>query len=58
LPHGFGDRLGHVHPVAIVIVGGLLSSTLLDFIVTPTVFYRFGKRAALKSIQPRKEIEL
>ena len=47
-----------LHPVAIVIVGGLLSSTLLDFIVTPTAFYRFGERAARKSIQPRKEIEL
>lgn len=40
-----------LHPVALVIVGGLLSSTLLDFIVTPTVFYRFGEKAALKSIQ-------
>ncbi len=30
-----------LHPVAIVIVGGLLSSTLLDIFVTPVVFYRF-----------------
>ncbi len=51
-----------LHPVALVIVGGLLSSTLLDFIVTPTVFYRFGEKAALKSIQQSsqtgKDIEL
>ena len=39
-----------LHPVAVVIVGGLLSSTLLDIFVTPTVFYHFGKKSALKSI--------
>lgn len=35
-----------LHPVAVVIVGGLVSSTLLDLIVTPTAFYLFGKKAA------------
>ncbi len=35
-----------LHPVAVVIVGGLISSTILDLIVTPTVFLRFGKNAA------------
>jgi CzcA family heavy metal efflux pump len=37
-------------PVAICIVGGLVSSTLLDFAVTPAVFHLFGKKAAEKSI--------
>lgn len=32
-------------PVAQVILGGLFSSTLLDMIVTPTVFLRFGRSA-------------
>ena len=30
---------------AAVILGGLISSTLLDIIVTPVVFYRYGKKA-------------
>lgn len=40
-----------LHPVAVVIIGGLVSSTLLDLMVTPAVFYLFGRKAALKSIQ-------
>ncbi len=35
-----------LHPVAVVIVGGLVSSTLLDLMITPAVFYLFGRRAA------------
>ncbi len=34
-----------LHPVALVVLGGLLTSTALDFFVTPTVFLRFGRRA-------------
>ena len=40
-----------LHPVAVVIVGGLVSSTLLDLVVTPAVFYLFGKNAAEKAIR-------
>ncbi len=40
-----------LHPVAVVIVGGLISSTLLDMFVTPTIFYKYGKKSAEKSIQ-------
>jgi Cu/Ag efflux pump CusA len=39
-----------LHPVAVVIVGGLVSSTLLDFLVTPLIFFTFGKKAALKAL--------
>ncbi len=35
-----------LHPVAVVIVGGLISSTLLDILVTPTIFYLFGRKSA------------
>ena len=40
-----------LHPVAVVIVGGLITSTLLGLGVTPTVFYTFGRKAAMKSIE-------
>lgn len=33
-----------LYPVAVVIIGGLLSSTLLDIFVTPAIFFRYGKR--------------
>lgn len=39
-----------LHPVAVVIFGGLFSSTLLDMWVTPTVFYRFGRSSAERYI--------
>ena len=35
-----------LHPVAVVIFSGIFTSTLLDFIVTPLVFWRFGKKSA------------
>jgi len=43
-----------LHPVALVIVGGLLSSTLLDAFVTPTIFYNFGRKSAEKSLRNLK----
>lgn len=48
-----GDDAGKeiLHPVAVVIVGGLVSSTLLDIFLTPTVFYHYGKNSALTSIK-------
>jgi CzcA family heavy metal efflux pump len=40
-----------LHPVAVAIVGGLISSTLLDLVVTPSVFFLIGKKAAEKSLR-------
>lgn len=47
-----------LHPVAVVIVGGLLSSTLLDMFVTPAVFYHYGRKSAEKSIQQMQQKDI
>jgi len=39
-----------LNPIALVIVGGLVSSTLLGLGVTPAMVYLFGRRAALHSV--------
>jgi Cu/Ag efflux pump CusA len=39
-----------LHPVAVAIVGGLISSTLLDLVVTPAVFWLIGRKAAARSL--------
>ena len=45
-----------LYPVAAVILGGLVSSTLLDMVVTPVVFYLIGERA-VRRINPETELE-
>jgi HME family heavy-metal exporter len=44
-----------LYPVATVILGGLLSSTLLDMIVTPTVFWAWGKKGVEEYFKNRTE---
>lgn len=39
-----------LHPVAVVILGGLTSSTLLDILVTPVIFYNFGKSSVERTL--------
>ena len=39
-----------LNPVAVCILGGLITSTLLDFAVTPAVFSLIGRRAAQKAV--------
>ena len=40
-----GDLPGHEieHPMAIVILGGLVTSTLLNLFVVPSLYLRFGR---------------
>lgn len=40
-----------LYPVATVILGGLISSTLLDFFVHPALFWLFGMKEAQRVIQ-------
>ncbi len=44
-----------LYPVAVVIIGGLLSSTLLDVFVTPAVFFKFGRKSIEKIIHSSKD---
>jgi HME family heavy-metal exporter len=43
-----------LYPVATVILGGLISSTLLDFLVHPALFWLFGIEAGKQSIARRQ----
>lgn len=47
-----------LYPVAVVIVGGLISSTILDIVVTPTLFFRFGKKSANEYINKKENQDL
>ena len=40
-----------LHPVAVVIFGGLVSSTLLDTLLTPLLFWRYGEKPLHRLLQ-------
>ena len=39
-----------LHPVAVVIFSGLITSTLLNLIITPMIFWMFGEKAVRRLI--------
>jgi Cu/Ag efflux pump CusA len=47
-----GDIPGHEieHPTAVVIVGGLVTSTLLNLFIVPVLYLRFGRGSAASSM--------
>jgi HME family heavy-metal exporter len=47
-----------LYPVATVILGGLISSTLLDFLVHPALFWCFGRKQAEQQLQNTEYDEL
>ncbi len=44
-----------LHPVAVVIFGGLISSTLLDTLLTPLMFWRWGQRPLERLLAGQRE---
>lgn len=46
-----------LHPVAVVIFSGLISSTLLDTFLTPAIFWLYGKKASEKVLSSIKSNE-
>jgi HME family heavy-metal exporter len=42
-----------LYPVAVVIFGGLISSTLLDTVLTPVMFWLFGEKPLNRLLQTR-----
>lgn len=47
-----------LHPVAVVIFGGLISSTLLDTILTPLLFWLLGEQPTRRLLGAKQEIQL
>jgi Cu/Ag efflux pump CusA len=50
-----GDRPGHEieYPLAVVILGGLTTSTLLNLFVVPSLYLRFGRQRLQPAANPR-----
>lgn len=46
-----------LYPVATVVIGGLISSTLLDFLVTPGLFWMFGRKEAERLVARSADAE-
>ena len=44
-----------LYPVATVIIGGLITSTLLEFSVRPVLFWKFGLRSAKRVCRAKRE---
>lgn len=46
-----------LYPIAVVILSGIVTTTLLNMIVTPTIFFNFGKPAIDKYLEGQKRGE-
>ena len=52
-PHLPGREL--LYPIAVVVIGGLVTSTVMEFFVRPALFWTFGRKSAENLIRQRKE---
>ena len=43
--------------MATVIIGGLISSTLLEFFVRPALFWTFGRKAIMRSAKTWDKVD-
>jgi Cu/Ag efflux pump CusA len=46
-----------LYPVALVVLGGLLTSTFLDFCITPTVFLHFGRKSSDRLVKEFRVVQ-
>ena len=46
-----------LHPVAIVIFGGLISATLLDALLTPILFLKFGAKPLQRLLDAKSDVQ-
>ncbi len=46
-----------LHPVAITIFGGLISATLLDTLLTPLLFHRFGEKPLVRLREQQAQLK-
>jgi HME family heavy-metal exporter len=42
-----------LHPVAVTIFGGIISATIIDTVLTPVLFYKFGRRPLERIVEAR-----
>ncbi|MDO5580519.1 MAG: efflux RND transporter permease subunit [Planctomycetia bacterium] len=54
-PHLPGREL--LYPIAVVVIGGLITSTMMEFFVRPALFWTFGRKKAEILILQRKKAE-
>ena len=47
-----------LHPVAVVIFGGLVSSTLMDSLLTPLMFWLFGQKPLQRLVDEHSQTVL
>lgn len=47
-----------LYPLTVVVFGGMLASTILDQIVTPALFYKFGRRAFVRGSDMQSDVTI